>query len=197
MGQVIIKLGDIFEGGMDLTVLPCSAKGSISSSTERWTRLFGIGTPNELGLQIEHGGISSPIPFPKDNRMTRFVIYAASVFNKHTSCEIITSIGEKLGTLAASRPDMIHIESPLLGAGAGGLEPTDSGRSLCQGFLSTSGDKSLLFIFANDKAKCDAVSQAMSTGFAGRLWDAVEIAPGFGGVTVNIKKLLGRKNAQP
>lgn len=190
MGKVVVKLGDIFEGGMDVTVLPCSAKGSISSSTERWKTIFGIDSPNDLCLNLSHGAISDPIPFPPPHKQTKHYMYAASVFNKESSYDIIRRIGVKIGEVAASNSTFVHLETPLLGAGAGQVAPEDSGRALCEGFLTTADDKSILFIFVNDNANYDAVSKAISAGFGDRLWDAVEVKPGFGGIAIDIKKLF-------
>jgi hypothetical protein len=194
MEKVVVKLGDIFEGSMDLTVLPCSAKGSISSSTERWKKIFGFDSPNDLGLILEHGAVSDLIAFPSQHKQTRYFIYAASVFNSRCSYEIVKGIGAKIGLLAESNKDIVHIETPLLGAGAGRLPPEMSGRALCEGFLSASNDESILFIFANDEKKHIAVSKAISKGFAGRLLDAIEVKPGFGGVAVDLKKVFKRKH---
>jgi hypothetical protein len=155
--------------------------------------IFGLERQNDLGLKLAHGTISELMAFPKQHTQTIYYVYAASVFNKQSSYEIIKGIGEKLGLLAATRQDIIHLETPLLCAGAGGVEPAQSGRALCEGFLSTSDEKSFLFIFANDNIKYDAVSNAIKKGFLGRLWDAIEINPGFGGITVNIKKVLRRE----
>ena len=193
MGKVVVKLGDIFEGGMDVTVLPCSAKGSISASTERWKKIFGIGSPNDLCLNLCHGAISAPIPFLHPHTQTKHYMYAASVFNKQSSYDIIKGIGARIGEVAASNSKFVHLETPLLGAGAGQVAPGDSGRALCEGFITTADDKSILFIFANDNAKYNAVSEAISTGFVGRLWDALEIKPGFGGITIDIKKIFNNK----
>jgi hypothetical protein len=64
-------MGDIFEGGADLTVLPCSAKGTVSSATRRWLTLFDIPSPQDLGLSLQLGGISEPILFQKHKYITK------------------------------------------------------------------------------------------------------------------------------
>ncbi len=145
MGTVVVKLGDIFEGGMDVTVLPCSAKGSNSSSTERWKKIFGIERPNDLGLNLGHGEISHPIPFSPPHKQTRYYMYAASVFNKQSSHKIIKEIGGKIGKVAASNSKFVHLEMPLLGGGAGKVSPEESGRALCEGFLTTADNDSKRF----------------------------------------------------
>jgi len=46
-GKVFIRDGNIFEGGMDLTALPCSSKKTITSSAATWVKLFGLTAPEE------------------------------------------------------------------------------------------------------------------------------------------------------
>lgn len=154
--------------------------------------VFGIKTPLELGLNIEHGSISDLIPFPSTHNQTRFIIYAASVFNKYSSYEIIKGIGERIGLLVASNPSIIHIETPLLGAGAGQLKHELSGRALYEGFVSTASDEAILFIFANDDVKFNAVNRAVGSGLMKRIWDATELKFGISGIKINLKKFLSK-----
>ena len=79
MGKVLARQGDIFEGAADLTVLPCSAKGTISSAAARWKQAFGVATPTELGLKLSHGDISTLHAFPGPQSISKNYCYAAAV----------------------------------------------------------------------------------------------------------------------
>ena len=63
MPAVAARHGDIFEGGADLTVLPCSGKGTISSSTRRWKEAYGFPSPDELATRPKLGEVSELVSF--------------------------------------------------------------------------------------------------------------------------------------
>lgn len=151
--NVLARMGDIFEGSADLTVLPCSGKGTVSSATKRWLQLFRLPSPKDLESFPTFGNISNLIPFTGPKTVTRHVVFAASVLNDHSSPEIITGIGNKLGKLTLENSDIRIIESPLLGTGSGGLSTEVAGRALCDGFRSTARPDALLYVFVFDKER--------------------------------------------
>lgn len=153
MGTVTIVMGDILEGGMDLTVFPCSAKGSVSSITQRWLDVYKIETPKQSGKFVEHGGLSEVYAFPGPKNKTKFYVFAASVLNKASSREVIESIGNGLGAITHTYDNIKNIETPLLGAGAGRLNPEVSGSALFQSFTAAAKPEARLFIFVNDYAR--------------------------------------------
>ena len=133
MPTISARHGDIFEGGMDLTVLPCSGKGTISSATRRWTESFSLPVPADLSHHPKLGQVSELIPFPGEQTKTKFVVYAASVFNDATTADAIESIARALGTVTVAYPDIRLVEVPLLGTGAGRLSAVESIKSLATG----------------------------------------------------------------
>jgi hypothetical protein len=184
-------MGDLFEGSADLTILPCSAKGTITSAAARWKHAYGVSSPQELGLTLKLGGISPIFPFPGPQNISKFFCYAASVLNDHSSAEVIESIGTQVGKVTSERDDIRIVESPLLGTGAGGLFTEVAGRSLSKGFLSASSLEATLFIFVYDRERFEKLGVTLGEqGVLQKVWDAVGIRPGILGINVDVKKLL-------
>lgn len=160
--NVLARMGDIFEGSADVTVLPCSGKGTISSATNRWIELFNLPSPKALQSSPTFGNLSELIPFSSSKSITKYVVFAASVLNDHSSQEIITSIGRKLGELTHRDPQIRVIETPLLGTGAGGLSTETAGKALFEGFRSTAHKDSKLYIFVFDRERQLALEKLFS-----------------------------------
>lgn len=148
MPTISARHGDIFEGGMDVTVLPCSGKGTFSSATRRWIEAFSLPVPADLPTRPRLGQISTLVPFPGNREKTKFVIYAASVFNDATSIEAIESIARALGEITVANQDVRLIEAPLLGTGAGRLSATEAIKALDAGFRSSAAGDGELLVFA-------------------------------------------------
>jgi hypothetical protein len=191
MATVLVRMGDIFEGSSDLTVLPCSAKGTISSATGRWKQVFGIKTPKELELTLQLGAVSDPYQFPASQTVCKNFCYAASVLNDHSSSDVITRIGEAVGRFTLERTDIRIVESPLLGTGAGGLSSLAAGRALAKGFASTATPDAQLFIFVYDHERFKKLEAALTQrhGVFRRVWGALGLRPGVFGFSVDLKRL--------
>lgn len=191
MAQVLIRMGDIFEGSAHLTVLPCSAKGTISSAAARWKQAFGVSTPKELGLTLQLSGVSQVFPFPGPSSVSRNFCYAASVLNDFSSAEVIESIGSEIGKITVAREDIRIVESPLLGTGTGGLATDVSGRSLARGYAKTAHPDAMFYIFVYDRERFQKLEATLSEqpGFVRRVWDAVGMRPGMFGLNIDLKKL--------
>jgi len=142
MASVLFIRGDIFERGADLTVLPCSAKGHISRTAEGHVHRFGMPLPTEKSL-----GEIEILPFPGAGRFTRYVAWAASVMNYKSSPETIHMIGKHLAEYANQHPKIQIIESPLLGTGAGELDPIAAGNALREGFMAKCHTGAALMIY--------------------------------------------------
>lgn len=153
MKRVFPRLGDIFEGGVDLTVLPCSAKGTVSSATERWINIYGIPHPTSLAALPRLGEISEVVEFPQKKTTTKFITYAATVLNKSSEPGVIERIALQLGQLTKSHPEIRTIELPLLGTGSGGLTTVEAGRALHKGFLQSASEGATLYVFVSDKER--------------------------------------------
>ena len=148
--RVLVRMGDILEGGYDLTVLPCSAKGSISGAVKRHTENYDIPFPKPM----KHGYIGELIGFKGPNTRTKFVIYAASVFNDFSSPEIIEGIGKRIGDLTNSHPEILLVETPLLGTGHGRVDTLDAALALKRGFELAQTEAALtIFVFDYERYK--------------------------------------------
>ena len=153
MSTVLVRMGDIFEGSAQITVLPCSGKGTVSSAIRRWLTMLEIPAPTEIVSQPVFGSISEMIPFKGEKRITENIVFAASVLNDFSSFEIIKRIGAQLGKLTQVNTDIRVIETPLLGTGAGGLKTEVAGKALYEGFKSTAAPDAILYVFVFDSER--------------------------------------------
>lgn len=196
MARVFFSMGNIFEASADLTVLPCSIRGTVSQTTRKWLQLFGIPDPHTLNLRLQLGDVSDPIAVLGPNTTTRFVSYAASVMsgtNGMSTPEAIEKIGSGLGALTTAYPEIRLIESPLLGTGAGGLNAETAGQALYRGFMTTAGLESILYVFVFDQERLTKLEGITTKQRKCRVWDAVGLRPGLLGVSIDLKKLFSRK----
>lgn len=146
MGRVYVRQGNILEGGADLTVLPCSAKGSVSPWTEAHIRLLGLLRPGKMDL----GSTSTPQVCQCSSPPAGSIVFGASVLDGESSPETIEAIAKNVGTLAMHDRTIKNIEVPLLGTGAGQLTSDASAIALKRGFMSTSPFDATLRIFVSD-----------------------------------------------
>lgn len=196
MGRVLFSLGNIFEASVDLTVLPCSVRGTVSQTTRKWLQLFGIPDPHSLHLRLRLGDVSEPIAVRGTNVNTRFVAYAASVMSGTdgmSTPEAIEKIGSALGMLTTANPQIRLIESPLLGTGAGGLNTDTAGLALYRGFMATSGPESMLYVFVFDQERLTKLLGITTKQRRPSFWDAIGLRPGLFGFSIDLKKLFSRK----
>ena len=163
MSNVLVVMGDIFEGAAQVTVLPCSGKGSVSSTVRRWLTIFDIPAPKDIPSQPQLGEISELIPFKGETRITQHIVFAASVLNDYSSFEIIHRIAARLGQITQLESEIRFIETPLLGTGAGGLKTEVAGKALHQGFKSTAHPDSTLSIFVSDKDRHTKLQALLSS----------------------------------
>lgn len=153
MSNILARMGDIFEGSAQVTVLPCSGKGTVSSAVRRWLEMFEIPAPKDIENPPPFGGISELLPFKGKTTITKQVVFAASVLNDFSSYEMLYSIATKLGELTQLDPSIRLVETPLLGTGAGGLKTEVAGKALYQGFKSTAHPDATLYIFVFDRER--------------------------------------------
>lgn len=187
--NVCICQGNIFEGGAHLTVLPASAKGTISSSCQRWVDLFGLNAP-PFDSQPVYGGISEVFAFPQP-LVSEWYCYAYSVFNDRSSPEVLTEISRALGRTTHYFPETKIVQTPLLGTGAGGLKNDIAAKALVKGFAETARTDSMLCIFVYDAERYKSL-QKVFEGTLDRIIDAVDLKLTFMGSGVDFKKLLKR-----
>lgn len=159
MASVLFRRGDIFERGADLTVLPCSAKSHFSKTAENHVNRFKLPGPSdkELGeLEIHR--------FSGAGSITRYVAWAASVMEYRSSADIIRTIGQRLGEHANENKEIQLIESPLLGSGAGGLDPLLAGSALAEGFLAICTTDAILTIYAQQTTIIESLRETLRPG---------------------------------
>ena len=193
IGAVLARMGDIFEGSADLIVLPCSAKGTVSSATARWIEMYQIPSPQDLQVQLNIGGVTDLILFPGSKHITKFIIFAASVFNDYSSVDAIEKIGREIGTITIDNPEIQIIEVPLLGTGAGGLMTEGADVALAKGFKSSFNKNSTLYIFVFDKERFTLLNKKLNEGFLSSIWSSIGFKLGLLGISVDLKKLFRGK----
>lgn len=150
--SVDFEHGDVLEGGYDLTVLPCSSKGSVSGSVRRTLRLYGL-TP-EFPSEWGHLGPVQRIPIERGGGQ---IVFAASVLNGKSTSEKIQQISSSLGQLTQSNSGIRLVETPLLGTGAGGLPDVASARALTTGFRATAHEQSRLTVFVYGQRRLKSI----------------------------------------
>src|SRR5215203_5653257 len=123
----------MFDGPSDLIVLPCSTAGTITAFVRERLLHHRIPYPNP-GLEL---GDVNVIPFEGGENIAQYVAYAASVKGNSSSEHAIKRIGQQLGEATKARPTIRLVSSPLLGAGAGGLQSEVVVDALSSGFKST------------------------------------------------------------
>ena len=188
-GNIQVKQGNIWEGYMDLTVLPCSSKKTIKTARFAVKRL-GLTPPEDIPGILELGDITDILKFPGDPSVTKYYTWAASVFNNGTSEEAIRSIGAQLGRLTQNKPEIRRVETPLLGTGAGRLSNEASAKSLARGFSLTSNKDSTLYIWAWDHERFWNLKESMAKGTWDEVLDIIDIKPGRFGINLDLKKLI-------
>jgi hypothetical protein len=185
------NMGDVFEGGADLTVLPCGAKPTWTASVERWIEQFDLPTPKDLVEQIRLSEVTSTSPFPGPQRITRFIAYAASVSNDQTSADAIMKIGQNIGAKTKLNPEIRIVESVLFGTGHGRLDDVTAARALAKGFRNEADSGATLWIHVQSHDRFLTVQKALTAGFWRQLWNSLQLSPSFFGIGINLKKLFG------
>lgn len=153
--KVDVLPGNIFEGGSDLTVLPCSPKPSISAFTRTWVDLFRLADPTKAKTRMVLGDLSKVRNFRHNSRKTRKYVFAASVLNNFSDTRTIVRIGQQLGELTKADPTIRQIECPMLGTGAGGLSNEVAARAIAIGFKLTAVEDARLSLFSGNTSTCE------------------------------------------
>jgi hypothetical protein len=87
---------------------------------------------------------------------------AASVIAPgRSSLRTVERIGRKLGSYAADNPWLSQISCPLLGTGAGRLEPIRAAQALVAGYSAAAPDRTLLRIFVLDDRIFERIRSAL------------------------------------
>lgn len=141
--QLEIVKGDMFEGPSDLVVIPCSRVPTITWFVEERLRLFRIPRPQ---IRMQMGDVVFE-DLQHASNIAQVAAYAASAARGGVSLEAIERIGRTLGSYCAENPWIGQIACPLLGTGAGRLEPTAAASALARGYLATAPEQAHLRLF--------------------------------------------------
>jgi hypothetical protein len=158
--RIELVKGSIFDGPTDLVVIPCSTKPTIAWFIEERLQLFSIpGPPRKMRL-----GDVIFTDLRSSGNMAQVAAYAASVERMYpTPSKVIETIGRTLGAYAAENSWLGQIACPLLGTGAGKLEPVEAARALASGYLATAPDRALLRIFILDDHAFERIQALLSS----------------------------------
>lgn len=185
---VSVLLGNIFDGGVDLTVLPCSPKPSISKFVRNWIELFRLANPEKFKYKLEHGGISKVYSFRHKTHRTKFYVYGASVLNDDSSPDIVFKIAKALGQITQERDDIRNVECPLLGTGAGPLTNIESVTALSSGFSEAAHPDARLIIYTPNSNTHEEIKKALSTSKIEAIAERVKLTPSLFGVGIDLNK---------
>ena len=84
--------------------------------------------PSEINGTLQLGSVTKSMKFPGSKDITKYYLWAASVFNDATTFNAIEKIGTELGQLTQKRKTIRYVEVPLIGTGAGGLSNEESAK---------------------------------------------------------------------
>jgi hypothetical protein len=185
-------MGDVFEGGADLTALPCGAKRGVTSAVQRWIDQYGIPSPADILPAMRLGEVTPSVPFPGPSHITKFVCFGASVINGHTTAEAISNIGRSLGEMTVRNPEIRIVESVLFGTGHGRMPDEPAGLALAKGFKETATKDATLWIWLHGAERHSRLQAAINAGFKKRFFDAINLRPSFFGLSIDLKKLFKR-----
>jgi hypothetical protein len=168
--QIELIKGNMFDGPTDLVVIPCSTVPTITWFVADHLRSFNIPSPpKRMGL-----GEVAFTELRRASNIAQVAAYAASVKHNTTTLEAIERIGRSLGSYCAANSWLSQISCPLLGTGAGGLEPTEAARSLAEGYRATAPEQALLRLFVLEDAVFDRIRYLFAVELEGKEPDQIE-----------------------
>lgn len=179
-------LGNIFDGGTDLTVLPCSSKPSVSKATRTWIEAFELKDPLMFDYDLSFGGISQVYPFIHKSKRTKFYVYAAAVLNDYSTPDTVFKISKRLGELTIERSDIKTIECVLLGTGAGGLTNIESITSLATGFEESAEKDARLIVYSWNSQTKKEIEKELTISTPERIAEKIKLTPGIFGIGVDL-----------
>ena len=159
--QVTVELQDAATVTTDVLVIPSTTQGSFG---EPWHSVVG-----RMGLLPSR----SPIPFgevrmePVGVRADRvsYAAFAATVdADRPTTRTTVSRIGAALGRLTTDSrySDIRDIVTPILGTGAGQLDPLVSLQALVEGYLATANPSARLRVIEVDQSRYTMLDNALA-----------------------------------
>jgi hypothetical protein len=101
----------------------------------------------KIGIRL---GEISLHPFEGGENIAQYFAYAASVERQSSTVEAIKHIGEQLGATTKQKSTIRLISAPLLGSGAGKLDPRDVVNALSSGFKALAHEEATLVLHVPD-----------------------------------------------
>jgi len=169
-GQIELIKGNMFDGPTDLVVIPCSTVPTITWFVAEHLRSFDIPSP---ARRMKLGEVVFT-ELRRANNIAQVAAYAASVRRGSTSSEVIGQIGRTLGSYCAENSWLSQVSCPLLGTGAGGLEPTEAARALAEGYRATAPERALLRLFVLEDTVFKQIRSLFAIELEGKEPDQIE-----------------------
>lgn len=151
-GTTRLVVGDVFAEEADVLVIPCSAQGTVSRVFEKQLDRFDAPYPAMMPL-----GEVALVSAPRLPGGVHALAYAASVSANKSDIRAIRTIGIKLGRLTLENRRLRTIAAPLLGTGAGRLNPVEAYEALTEGFENAAAGTATLVVCALKEADSLAI----------------------------------------
>lgn len=180
---VSVLLGNIFDGGTDLKVLPCSAKPSVSKFMRNWIDTFNLADPLKFKFKfkfkydLDLGGTSRLYNFRHRSKKTKQYVYGAAVLNDHSTPEAVFSIARKIGQITSENSEIRTVETVLFGTGAGGLSNIESVVGLATGFEETADPDARLIIYTPNASVKSAIEKELTASRVEKIAEKIKLAP--------------------
>lgn len=173
MSQVEIVVGDLFDSDAPEIVVPCGIDGSMTGEVR--ARVEDLGArPPETGRYLP--GSLAPVAAP-DGRTLLFAM-AAEPRSRVNQDRVLAQTAEEIGKRAGTAASVVA--APLLGTGAGGLEPEASFAALTSGFAKTAHPEARLLVHVLTDDLADRLSPPDSRPYSAEI-EALRRRPAEGG----------------
>jgi hypothetical protein len=143
-----LRQGDMFAQPTDLIIIPCSTFGTVTRAVADQLCEFDIQWPRDVS---NLGDVKFEL-FEGASNIATYVGYATSVAAMETNGEALTRIAETIASFVSDKSEIRDVAIPLLGTGAGGLDPQESLSSLMTGLqkVATDGKVFNIFVWSKD-----------------------------------------------
>jgi len=157
--QVTVELADLGAVVAEVLVIPATTEGSFGEPWRTIVKKYGL--PTVVPAGIAQGSIHL-VAAPSIGRSDHLA-FAATVSRQQPSTrKVVMRIGRELGRLTVD--PLVHagvVATPLLGTGAGGLDPLVSLEGLLEGWLDEAAEGARLRIVEVDRERYELVRSAL------------------------------------
>jgi hypothetical protein len=154
-GPVEVVLGDLFESDAEFFVAPCGVTGNMSAEVRNHIVRLGVEVP--VGPFKPGDVVAAPT---NDTARGSVVLFAMVAQSRGGSLELVNDAARRIGSFASEADAVVAV--PLLGAGAGGLDATQSMRSIIAGFQATAHPAARLRIHVLSQRLADSLRAVLS-----------------------------------